>query len=133
MDSEKRNTLGQFVAFNLIGLANTLLGLLIYLWLTYIGVYYVAALVTIYILGIGFSFIMNKTYTFQINKTSGYSMIYKMICIYGLMFFLNIIVLFILVDIVHINQFLGQIVSCVVLSILSFLAQKFFIFKNVFN
>ena len=93
MDSEKRNTLGQFVAFNLIGLANTLLGLLIYLWLTYIGVYYVAALVTIYILGIGFSFIMNKTYTFQINKTSGYSMIYKMICIYGLMFFLNIICL----------------------------------------
>ena len=66
MDYQKRNTLREFVFFNLIGVVNTLLGLVIYFSLIYLGVYYLVALVIDYIYGITFSFFMNKTYTFRI-------------------------------------------------------------------
>lgn len=131
MDYQKRNTLREFVFFNLIGVVNTLLGLVIYFSLIYLGVYYLVALVIDYIYGITFSFFMNKTYTFRIVERGGVNMFYKMICVYGLMFCLNVIFLSITVEIFRMNEYLGQIVSCGVLSIITFFLQKLIVFRNI--
>ena len=131
MDYQKRNTLREFVFFNLIGAVNTLLGLILYFLLIYLGVYYIVALVVDYIYGITFSFFMNKIYTFRIVERGGLVVFYKMICVYVLMFFLNLIFLFTTVEIFGINEYLGQIVSCGILSIFTFFAQKLIVFRKI--
>jgi putative flippase GtrA len=131
MDSEKRNALREFAFFNLIGALNTILGLAVYFLLIYVGVHYIAALSIDYIIGIAFSFIMNKTYTFHIGETLSSAMISKMIGVYGLIFGINFIFLTILVEFFHIDAYLGQIISCGFLSILTFLFQKYYVFHNI--
>lgn len=131
MDSKKRNTLREFAFFNLIGVLNTLLGLAVYFLLIYIGVHYIVALIIDYIIGIAFSFIMNKTYTFHIGESLSSAMICKMICVYGLIFGFNFIILIISVEFFHIDAYLGQIISCGFLSILTFLFQKYYVFNNI--
>ncbi len=131
MDYQKSNTLREFVFFNLIGVVNTLLGLMIYLSLVYLGTYYVVALVVDYVFGIIFSFFMNKRYTFRSTDRTSYVMFYKMIYVYVGMFFLNIILLTTTVEIFGMNEYLGQIISCGVLSVFTFFAQKLMVFRNI--
>ena len=131
MDSKKRNTLREFAFFNLIGVVNTLLGLAVYSLLIYIGVHYIAALSIDYIIGIAFSFIMNKTYTFRIGERVTRLLLFKMLSVYGLLFGLNLILLSIMVEFYLMNKYLSQIISCGLLSALSFYFQKYFVFRNI--
>lgn len=129
MDNKKRNSIREFFVFNLIGVITTLIGLALYFFLIYIGFNYIFALFIDYVFGIAFSFIMNKTYTFPLGASSSCIMFRRLICVYGVMFFLNIILLTCSVELFHMSKFIGQIVSCGLLAFLTFFLQKFIVFR----
>jgi putative flippase GtrA len=129
MGNKERNTLREFFRFNLVGAINTFVSLMLYFGLVYIDVYYLFALVADYLFGIVFGFFMNKTYTFRIRERASVSMSLKMVYVYLLIFLLNIILLVVSVEMIGLNEYLGQITSFAVLVVVAFFAQKYYVFR----
>lgn len=131
MDHKKAGTVREFFSFNVIGLLTTFLGTGVFFLLLKLGCHYTLALAADYGIGMGFSFVMNKRFTFQIKEKATIAMFGKMVFSYVALFFGNLFLLACLVDLVGINVYLAQIVSLSCLMISSFLVQKFFVFKRV--
>jgi putative flippase GtrA len=131
MDHKKAGSVREFFFFNVIGVLTTLLGTGVFFLLLKLSCHYTLALAADYGIGIGFSFVMNKRFTFQIKEKATVTMLSKMVFSYVALFFGNLFLLAILVDLIGINVFWAQIVSLACLMLGSFLVQKFFVFKRV--
>lgn len=131
MDNKKSGTVREFFSFNIIGVVTTLLGTGVFFFLVNLGCHYTLALATDYGVGICFSFIMNKRFTFRIKEKTTVTMFGKMVFSYAALFFGNLFLLACLVDLIGINVYLAQIASLACLMITSFFAQKYFVFKQV--
>jgi putative flippase GtrA len=123
-----KRILKQFIRFNMVGALNTLITYLIYSGLVFAGLHYQAALALEYSFGIVFSYVLNKRFTFAIRGSRDSRMFMRMLATYIPMLFLNAIALWLLVDRLGWNKYLGQAVALVVVAGLSFLAQRAFVF-----
>jgi putative flippase GtrA len=128
MDHKKTNPLIQFIAFNVIGMVNTLLAMAIYFLIIYMGGHYAFALIADYTFGICFSFFMNKHFTFRIQTKATLNMFSKMVLSYGLLFVGNLGILTFSVEVLEINVYLAQVLSWSGLMVISFFLQKMFVF-----
>ncbi len=120
--------LRQFVRFNIVGVLNTLLTYGIYSGLVYLGVHHLAAVVIEYAFGIVFSYLLNKRFTFAV-RGGGSGMFGRMLLAYIPTLLLNALLLWLLVDRLHWNKYVGQAVALGFVSVLSFIAQKVFVFR----
>ncbi len=120
--------LRQFIRFNLVGVLNTLLTYGIYSGLVYLGVHHLAAVVIEYAFGIVFSYLLNKRFTFAV-RGGGSRMFGRMLLAYIPTLLLNALLLWLLVDRLHWNEYVGQAVALGLVSVLSFIAQKVFVFR----
>ncbi len=120
--------LRQFIRFNLVGVLNTLLTYGIYSGLVYLGVHHLAAVVIEYAFGIVFSYLLNKRFTFAV-RGGGSRMFGRMLLAYIPTLLLNALLLWLLVDRLHWNKYVGQAVALGLVSVLSFIAQKVFVFR----
>jgi len=127
---KKRVSLIQFVKFNIVGIINTAVTYGIYSLLVFLGVYHQIAVVCDYSVGIVFSFFLNKHVTFKVKRKTSPSMMGRMVLSYVLILGVNMGLLWILVDSLGYNKYLSQLVALALVSILSFLAQKYFVFTS---
>lgn len=122
-------THGQFLRFATVGVISNVLLFLAYLALTKLGMGHKVAMSILYLIGIMQTFVFNKRWSFKYQGTVSTALIRYWI-VYASGYFLNLFVLMILVDQLGFPHQLVQGVMILVLAILIFLAQKFWVFRT---
>ena len=121
------------MTFNIVGIFNTIVAYLVYAGLIFIGLNYWLALIADYIIGIVLGFVLNKKYTFKIKSHIEKKTIVKAILSNIVIFFINLLVLYILIDVLNYNAYGSQLLALLVIAISSFVFYKFYIFKEFLN
>lgn len=115
-----------FIKFILVGILNTLWGYFVYALLLYLGIHYSFAVIVATILGILFNF---KTTGVLVFKNHNNTLLFKFLIVYAIICVLNLICL----KIAEFNNFnlyiAGFVVTCF-MAILSFLMNKYWVFKK---
>ena len=120
----------EFVRFNIVGIANTVLAYGIFSLVFYLSGIYMAALIADYLWSITFSLILNTLFTFRQAEFRGIVTVVKMLATYGVMFLLNWLILYLMVDIGGLNEYLSQFFSIFFVALTSYLMQKLFVFSR---
>jgi putative flippase GtrA len=113
--------------FFIVGASNTLLTYLLYVVLLKLGTDYKFSLFFVYLFGIIFGYLLNRYWTFSINKQHRLSFIRYLIW-YIVVFILNLLFLIFLVDFHLLNPIYAQLLVLLILSLVSFLVQKNWVF-----
>ena len=120
----------EFIKFGIVGVSNTLISLTIY----YI---FVAIDRDLYIIGncVGFvvsvlnAYYWNRRYVFKTSNKGHIKAIARTFASYGFTFILSTVILYVMVSIVNVSEFIAPIVSLVVTIPVNFLLNKFWSFK----
>ena len=121
------------MTFNIVGIFNTIVAYLVYAGLIFIGLNYWLALIADYMIGIVLGLFLNKKYTFKIKSHIEKKTIVKAILSNIVIFFINLLVLYILIDMFNYNAYISQLIALIVIAISSFVFYKFYIFKELLN
>ena len=121
-------TLGQFVRYATVGLVSNVVLYLAYLALTATGVGAKLAMSLLYLLGVVQTFIFNKRWSFRHGGMHGPAFVRYCVS-YLAGYLINLVALMVLVDRMGYPHQLVQGVAIVVLAILLFLMQKFWVFR----
>lgn len=121
------SSLKQLSKFGLIGILNTILGyglFVIFLnWFNYFG-----ALVFSHIIAVTHSYLWNKYWTFK-SSSNPLKEFIKFNSVYFLVFVVNAITLFLLVDVFNFDPRVGQLFALPIITIISFTGHKYWSFK----
>lgn len=121
-------TLGvQSFRFAVVGLTSNALLYLFYLYLTWNGLTPMVAMTLAFFTGILQTFFLNKSWTFS-QKRSGLHYFAKYLAVYVAAYFLNILILHIMVDKLLFPHQLVQGVAIVTIGALLFIAQRYWVF-----
>jgi putative flippase GtrA len=121
------SSLKQLSKFGLIGILNAILGyglFVIFLnWFNYFG-----ALVFSHIIAVTHSYLWNKFWTFKSSRNPLKEFL-KFNFVYLLVFIVNAITLFLLVDVFNFDPRVGQLFALPIITIISFTGHKYWSFK----
>ena len=120
----------QFIKFGIVGIVNTVLFFVIYYPLIYFGVHYILANIIAFIIGTLNSFYWNYKYVFKPAGGSKSRQLFKLFITYGFTVTLGSILLFILVDIIGISEYIAPIISFIFTVPTNFLLIKFWVFRT---
>lgn len=118
------------VRFLIVGGLNTALMYLLYLGLIWSGFSYPVALMMDYLVGIPFSYLLQRYWTF-VPKGRLELSFFKYVMTYIGVFLGNIILLVVLVESGMLGPIIGQFVSLSLVIALSYLVQKLWVFRVV--
>lgn len=134
-DTDNKNraktVLGQLLRFNLVGAFNTGVTYLFYAGLVTLGVHHMAALGAEYIVGIVISFTLNRRITFRAGGSGTLRRFTRMVWTYLVLLAINMGILWGLVDRMGRNKLISQLAALVVVTGLSFLVQKLYVFRRL--
>jgi putative flippase GtrA len=116
----------QFVKFIAVGLINTLFGYSLYALFVYLGLSYPYALLLATVIGVFFNFQTIGRLVFQ-SKNVG--LIGKFFSVYALTFCVNLLLIKLLLPL-GINAYSAGAIALIPTTLLSFLLNKFFVFKG---
>jgi len=119
----------QFLRYAVVGLVSNLLLFLIYLLITQRGVGHKTTMTLLYAVGVSLTFVFNKNWTFSHQGHVTKAFIAYMV-IYALGYALNLIALFALVDKFGFRHQWIQGFMTVILAVLLFMLQKYFVFRK---
>lgn len=123
------STKSQFARFVLVGGFTTLLNYAIFAGLFFLGINYVAASGTGYLLGLAVGFVLFKKYTFQ-SKGKWKDEALKQLVVYLFSLGLNLATLYSLVHFASIYPLFANIIAIGVSTITNFLGMRFFVFVS---
>jgi len=127
---KKHQSLIQFLKFGIVGISNTLItALTIWLFLKVLHCSDYFANFTGYILGLINSFIWNRKWTFE-SKTKVSATLFKFIVTFAISYLFQLGNLYLLLHYTHIDPYFCQLLSIVVYTILNFVLNKTYTFKN---
>jgi len=119
----------QFLRYAVVGLASNLLLFLAYLLITQRGVGHKTTMTLLYAGGVSLTFVFNKNWTFShqghVTKT-----FIAYVLIYAMGYIFNLIALYLLVDKFEYRHQWVQGFMIVILAVLLFMLQKFFVFRK---
>ncbi|HCS64153.1 MAG TPA: polysaccharide biosynthesis protein GtrA [Cellvibrio sp.] len=116
----------QFVRFLAVGVVNTLFGYSIYALLIYLGLAYTYALLFATILGVLFNFQTIGRLVFQSRDKR---LIGKFFAVYAITFCLNLLLIKLMIKL-GLSAYLAGALALIPTTVLSFLLNKFFVFKG---
>jgi putative flippase GtrA len=121
---------GQFVKFGIVGVSNTLIFFLVYtLLLKVFGVWYVAASGIGFAVGATNGFLWNRRWTFREHVGDALTPVrWFVVQTSGL--FLNLGLVYLLVDGAGLGELLGQAVTIVIVTLTTFFANRAWTFKT---
>jgi putative flippase GtrA len=121
----------QFIKFNIVGIMNTAFTYGIYSLTVFLTNNHFLGVCVDYSIGICTSFVLNKHITFKNKEKITAKMVFTMILSYIPSFVLNLISLYVLIDRLHWNKYLAQLLTAFCIAYISFIIQKFFVFKTI--
>jgi len=118
----------QFIRFVIVGTGNTLLGYSLILFFSHkLKFHYAAANITTYSIGLILMFVLHKNWVFE-SKKSFKNEILPFLIIFLIGFFLNLAVLIISVNFLHIHKDIGQLLGIGAYATCNYLGNKFWTF-----
>lgn len=113
----------------IVGVGNTILGLILYFTFIYLGINYVLSLFISYIIGVTYSFICNKYWTFK-SSDSIKKELPKFISVYVITFLLNSGILILFVEKFMLDKRIAQVFAMFIVTIISYLGHKLWSFRK---
>lgn len=125
----------QFIKFGAVGLSNTFISLAIYYLLVFLGCNYIVANTVGFIVSVLNAYYWNNKYVFKsdkevVEKKSKVKKLAKVYISYGITFLLSTALLYVMVDILHISEFIAPIINLCITTPLNFLLNKLWAFKK---
>lgn len=125
------NVFGQLVKYGLVGVINTLITMIILFVLQNVfGVSYKLANAAGYVAGFINSFVLNKIWTFKGNQKSTFSQFIRFALVFAVCYAIQLGLVVLLVEKVHIEKNISQLVGMVFYTLIGFLFNKVFTFKD---
>ena len=123
--------LEQFIKFLLVGCSNTIVVLVIYYIVVWIGgrQYYLLGQTLGYIIGIINSFFWNSKFVFSDSKESQGKAFIKIFLCYGITYVIQICLLYVLVECISISEWLAPVICIIITTPINFVLNKLFAFK----
>lgn len=123
------NLIKQFVKFGLVGVSNTVLNLVVYYGLLYLGVHYLIANTAGFLVSVLNAYYWNKKFVFKNLETKISKSLIKTYVSYGSTFLLGTGLMFVMVHYLHVSETVAPIINLLVTIPLNFLLNKFWTFK----
>ncbi|HEX2927263.1 MAG TPA: GtrA family protein [Ruminiclostridium sp.] len=122
---------GQMVKYGLVGVVNTVITMIIlFLLQNVFGVSYKIANGAGYVAGFINSFVLNKFWTFKGNQKSTFSQFIRFALVFAVCYAIQLGLVVLLVEKVHIGKNISQLIGMVFYTLVSFLLNKLFTFKD---
>lgn len=125
-----KRTLAQFTRYAIVGLASNLIGYVLYLVLTRLGLGPKLAMSLLYGMGVLQTFLFNKRWTFE-HRGAHRVVFFRYCAAYGFGYLINLAVLLVLVDRHGYPHEAVQGVMILSLAVMLFLLQKYWVFHSV--
>lgn len=121
----------QMVKYGLVGVVNTLItAVIIFALMNGFGVSYKISNAIGYVAGFINSFILNKKWTFKGNTESTLKQLIKFGAVFAVCYFLQLGLVVLMVEKLSISKNISQLAGMVFYTIIGFLLNKLFTFKN---
>ena len=117
-----------FVVFSFIGVIVTLVAYSIYILLILLGFDYGLALAFDYLVGFFLGLFLHGKYTFKVSKLFKNIVIIRAVISNLIIFLINYLFLFYMIDVLQFNELLSQLLAIVAIGISSFIFYDNFIF-----
>lgn len=130
MNIERQNfkkILAQFIKFASVGVLNTLIFLIVYYVLIYIGINYIIANIIGFLISVINAYILNKKYVFKQNNSN--KSFIKVVVSYALTTILSTLLLYIMVDVFKISNKIAPLINLFITTPINFFMNKFWAFK----
>jgi len=121
--------LRQFLKYGVVGAANTLISVLIILLGDVLGLWHIAAYAVAYAVGAVNGYLLNRSWTF--NAGSSRRIAVRYFLVQGVALAGSTALVYLLVDVVGLNNVLGQLIAIAVAVAAGFLANRLWTFAGV--
>lgn len=115
--------------FIVVGLANNAVTFGGFIALTLLGVGPFAAMTITYAVGLAITFAGNRNWTFRHNGGLGPSSV-RFLVVYGIGYFLNLLILWLLITLAGVPEIAAQLVAIIVLAVFTFVLMRLWVFKE---
>ena len=120
----------QFIKFGLVGISNTLIALVIYYILVCFNFNYILAHIIAFIISVLNAYYWNAKYVFKVQKESNkYARLIKVYLSYGITFLLSTGLLYLMVDIMQVSEYIAPLINLCITIPLNFILNKLWAFK----
>ena len=119
----------QFIKFGIIGVSNTLISLGVYYLLYFLGINYLIANTSGFIISVLNSYYWNNKFVFKKTSKGHIKALIKTYISYGSTFLVSMFLLFILVQVFNIPETIAPIICISITIPFNFLINKFWAFK----
>ncbi len=127
---QKSDTRLQFIKFISVGILNTLVSLIVIYICMKVGVNYKLSNLIGYIAGVINSFIWSKIWVFKSRGVNIFKESFKFLITFTICYSLQYIVLLLLAEKMLMNIYISQFIAMCTYTLLNFLMNKFFTFRN---
>lgn len=130
-----KNTVNQFVRFGFVGVSNTVIYYVCYVFLLYLGLNYIISNIISFSIGVLNSYLLNNKYVFKtrtdLSKYFRYRVFVKTYISY---FFSGVIlsnlILFYCVNILHLSEIVSPLICLLITVPTNFVLNKYWSYKN---
>jgi putative flippase GtrA len=119
---------GQFIKFCIVGVVNTTISLVAYYFLLKLGVHYLLASTVSYCVGILNGYIFSTKFVFNSQRNKLQAI--KFVGVYLSSLAINLLILYILVDIFSVSEFIAQVIATIFNVVYNYFLNKFWTFKH---
>ncbi|MDR0221791.1 MAG: GtrA family protein [Lachnospiraceae bacterium] len=120
----------QFFKFGIVGVSNTLIALAVYYSLIYMGIHYLIANVVAFFISVCNAYFWNSRFVFKKKAGEGARTFLRTIAAYGSTALLGTFLLFVMVDILHISEWIAPLIGLCITIPLNFLLNKFWTYRQ---
>lgn len=117
------------IRFLAVGILNTIVGYGVFALLISFNIHYSLASLISQVVGTIHSFFWNKFFTFK-TKEYSISEVLRFFSVYAASYLINLLILFIFIDIFGSNKFIAGLITLLITTIISFWGHKYFSFKS---
>lgn len=117
----------RFIGYLFIGSFNTVMGLLVYSALLWLGVHYLLASAATFVFGVLEGYTLNSFLVFK--EKPRFKTLFKFTLVYCISLALNLLMMYALVEYLHLGKLVAQIITCVVLAGVNFYLIKAFVYR----
>ena len=120
----------QFIKFGIVGVSNTVVHLVVYYILLFIGVHYIVCNVIGFIIAVLNSFFWNRNFVFKKKEGKKSTQLFRVFLVNGFIMGFTTALLFLWVDILGISEKIGPIINMFFSVPLSFILNKFWAYRD---
>lgn len=120
----------QFIKFGLVGVANTLISLVIYYVCIWLGVHYILANTLGFFAGTLNAFFWNNRYVFKDHHNTGWVAFIRLVVAYGATWLLSSGLLVLWVQVLSLSEWVAPLINLCITVPLNFLLNRYWVFRK---